>query len=340
MPVGGHAVRDRFVSLLVAYPLAWSILSIVNAAAPQRGGPLALSQIFAPHLFIPVFLLVPIAVISKSRELRVGVLIALTIGAALFGPGLVSTPARSPSSDEMVVQILSWNLEGAESGTSGPMAKLRAFDGDVVALQELSRELAHSILADPALSSRFAHAALAPRGGAGGLGILSRFPIVAATESLNPAVQQVELQLVDRQLTVINAHPFAPDVGFGQPIPFPFAYITTGRDSDLVKIREPIDQAIAAGRQLIVLGDFNVTDREPGFDDLSRGLWDAHEEVGLGTGSTWRPRDIGFVPFGVLRIDYVLGGPGTRPLSVAEDCPPGLSDHCMLIGAVAVGGQT
>jgi endonuclease/exonuclease/phosphatase family metal-dependent hydrolase len=331
-----HPVRHRFVRLLAAYPIVWSILSIVTAAAPHRGGPLALSQIFAPHLLLPVLLLVPMAVSSKSRALRIGVVMAVAIGAVRFGPGLVSIPPAPPEPDSTIVRILSWNLEGGVSRQSDLMATLRAFDGDIVALQELSRELADSIEMDPELSSRYAHAALVPRGGAGGLGILSQFPIVNASSSLNPAIQEVDLQLSDRQLTIINAHPFAPNVLVGQPVGIPFDYDPSSRDADLLRIRAPIDRAIAAGRRLVVLGDFNVTDREPGFDDLSRGLWDAHDEVGQGAGSTWRPHDMETMPFGILRIDYVLGSPGTSPLWIFEKCFAGLSDHCMVTGDVAV----
>ena len=94
---------------------------------------------------------------------------------------------------------------------------------------------------------------------------------------------------------------------------------------------------IAAGRPLL-LGDFNLTDREPAFADLSAGLWDAHLEVGQGTGSTWRPSRLEFLPLGILRIDHFLGGPRTRPLTVGEDCTPMGSDHCILFGEAAIAG--
>lgn len=330
-----HPVRDRFVRLLVVYPFAWSILSIVLVTAPQRGGPLALSQIFAPHLLLPVLLLVPVAVGFGFLELRVGVLLALAIGAARFGPGLVSTPASPPSSDERTVEVLSWNLEGRASTTAELLTKLRATDADIVALQELTYEHAAAIRADPELTARFPQPDLIPRGDAGGLGLLSRFAIVNAFDDRDPPFQNVELQLPDRRLRVVNAHPFAPRFPVDQVPPFPLAFDPAQRDADILRIRTAIDLDLAIGRPLFVLGDFNVTDREPGFDDLSRGLWDAHHEVGQGTGSTWRPNELEFLPFGILRIDYFLGGPTTRPLSVSQDCSPS-SDHCILTGSATV----
>lgn len=328
--------RDRLVSLVAAYPVIVALISIVNLVAPQRGGPLALSQVFGPHLLVPVLVFTPVALASKSRALRLAVVVAIAIGAARFVPGLVSLPAAAPVADETVVRVISWNLEAGAPAVADVVAQLQATDADVIALQELTPGHAAAILADAELTGRFAGIALVPRPGVGGIGILSRLPILNASDDVNPVVQEVEIQLPDRSFTVVNAHPFPPRYRVLDAVPLPFGYDPAQRDTDILRIRERIDRAIAAARPVIVLGDFNVTDREPGFGDLSRGLWDAHEEVGQGPGSTWRPSRLEFLPIGVLRIDYFLGGPGTRPMSVTEDCTPRRSDHCILMGATAI----
>ena len=71
----------------------------------------------------------------------------------------------------------------------------------------------------------------------------------------------------------------------------------------------------------------------PGYGELSRGLHDAHLDVGAGTGSTWRPDQLKWLPFGILRIDYLLSSPNLVPLSASTDCTPRDSDHCILSGA-------
>jgi len=323
------------INLVAAYPVMVAIVSIVNLVAPQRGGPIALSHVFGPHLLVPVLVLTPLALASKSRGLRLAVVAAIAIGAVRFVPGLVSLPAAAPVADETVVRVMSWNLEAGAPAVADVVIQLRATNADVIALQELTPGHAAAILADAELTGRFAGVALVPRPGVGGTGILSRLPILNASDDVNPVVQEVQIQLPDGSLTVVNAHPFPPRYRVLDAIPLPFGYDPAQRDADILRIRERIDRAIAAGHQVIVLGDFNLTDREPGFDDLSRGMWDAHEEVGQGPGSTWRPSRLEFLPIGV-RIDHFLGGPGTRPLSVAEDCTPRRSDHCILVGAAAI----
>jgi vancomycin resistance protein VanJ len=331
------AILDRLRTIsagcLAAYAVVIAILSIVNILAPQRNGLLALSQIFAPHLWLSVLVLAPVAFRFPRPWLLVPVVVALSIGLLRFGPGLVSVPPRPPAADETVVRLLSWNLEGNESTPSDVVARLRTSDADVVALQELTADHADAIRTDDDLSTQYPDMALFPRGGADGLGILSRFPIGSAAHDLHPAVQEVHVSLSDRELVIINAHPFAPSVPVGRPVRFGFD--ARQRDIDILRIRRSIDRVLGMTRPVIVLGDFNVTDREPAFEDLARGLWDAHEEVGQGIGSTWRPNQIGFLPFGLLRIDHFLGGPGTRPLSIGEECVPS-SDHCILTGVAAV----
>lgn len=330
-----HLLRPRLPGLLAAYAFVVLFLSVVNVVAPQRGGPLALSQIFAPLLWISLVALVPVAVRSAGRGLRLAVFVGIAIGVMRFGPGLVSIPPQPPGANELIVRVMTWNLEGVASTPDAVLAHLRASDADVVALQELTPAHAVAIQMDRDLTTRYREMALFPRGGADGVGILSRFPIASATHDLSPAVQEIELSLSDRELTIINAHPLAPRFPLGQAAWDRLGFDARQRDVDIGRIRGSIDRALAMQRSVIVLGDFNVTDRELAFDDLERGLWDAHEEVGQGFGSTWRPSQIAFVPLGLLRIDHFLGGPGTRPLRVAEDCTPN-SDHCILEGDAAV----
>jgi hypothetical protein len=57
--------------------------------------------------------------------------------------------------------------------------------------------------------------------------------------------------------------------------------------------------------------------------------------VGQGPGWTWRPDELTFLPFGLIRIDLQLSGGAIRPSSTWVDCSlPG--DHCRLFGAYEI----
>jgi vancomycin resistance protein VanJ len=83
---------------------------------------------------------------------------------------------------------------------------------------------------------------------------------------------------------------------------------------------------------VLMLGDFNVAEREPAYNDLSAGLVDAHRVVGAGTGVTWRPAALMGHDFALLRIDYIFSSPNVTPLSTWVDCTPRGSDHCIVHG--------
>lgn len=49
----------------------------------------------------------------------------------------------------------------------------------------------------------------------------------------------------------------------------------------------------------------------------------------LGPGLTWRPDALNGLPFGVVRIDYLLTTPDLQAISTHVVCND-LSDHCLL----------
>jgi vancomycin resistance protein VanJ len=304
--------------------------------SPQRGGPLAISEILAPHLLVPLVLLLPFAARRPARLLRVAIVLAAAVGVVRFGPGVVSLPASSPPA-ATTLRFLSWNLETGLPRSSDVIGVLAATDADVVALQELTPEHAAAIEADTASAGRFEYRALFPVTGTAGIGLLSRFPLDGVAHGMNPSIVQASVRLPKGGVVaVIDAHPFPGRITTVTDFRVPLGFDAAERDAAIRSVRALIDAALARNERLVVIGDFNVTDREPAYDDLSKGLLDAHREVGQGTGSTWRPDRMKFLPFGVLRIDYVFGGGGIAPTEVSEDCTPRGTDHCILRAAIAV----
>ena len=319
---------DRGVSVLAAgYAGALVVLSLVHALAPQRSGLLALSQILAPHLFAVLVLAIPFAFRRHAWVLRVVIGLAVLIGVVRFGDGVVSVP-RTASSGALNVRALSWNLEFGQVRGTDLLAVLGAADADIVALQELTPELGALVATDPALRRRFPHQHLVPRPGVRGIGLLSAYPIVECESGTRPEMVFVRLDVGGRVLNVLNAHPLParmPALG-GVVVGFD----AERRDRDLRRLRDRLEVPLSRQELVLVLGDYNVTDREPAYLDFVTGLRDAHREVGFGTGSSWRPGVLEQLPFGLLRIDYVFSGPRLDPVRLSTDCTPRGSDHCIL----------
>jgi vancomycin resistance protein VanJ len=309
--------------LPAAICLALSVLLAIHVVAPQPGGPLALTQIAEPLLVLPGLLLAPLAVRHPVGRFAALAIVLFAIGR--YVPGLVSFPSQSAEPD---LRVASWNLRGNATPPDALVEDLAATTADLVALQELSREQAAAIEADPRLEMRFPHRVLKPDGRLE-MGLLSAFEIVSKETSGDP--KTIEL-VIDRgplgRMAVIDVHPLPRGIVTLGPIPVAFeAHL---RDLELAALRARVDRLATAGLPVVLLGDMNVTEREPAYRDLARGLIDAQLEVGTGWGATWRPAAVRQLPFGVLRIDYVLSTPDLLPVAFDTDCAPRGGDHCRL----------
>ena len=249
------------------------------------------------------------------------------MGLARVGSDWVSLPVEA-SPDDLVV--ITWNLQIGSRPPDETVAILLddAFEADVVALQELTDDVAATLEADPAVDDRYPYRVLYPTNNTFGMGVLSRYPLADATQFADPPGIEIVVEGPGEPITLINAHPVLTDVA---P---PLAFDPTRRDRQIARVRERVDEALERGEVVLVAGDYNVTPTEPAYHDLVDGLMDAHTEAGLGPGWTWRPKRVEPFGIGLLRIDYVLLGPDLQPVSSTVHCPP-TGDHCLVIARVS-----
>lgn len=304
--------------------LGFLALFAVHLVAPQPGGPLALTQIVEPLLLVVAFLAVPLAVRRPMGRLAAIALVVFAIGR--YGPGLVSF--SSIQTTPVDFQVVSWNLRANATTPADLVEALASSDAEVVALQELSLEQADAIEGDARLEQRFPHRVLKPEGRLE-MGLLSAFPILTKATSGDPKTIEVTVdggELGD--LVVISIHPLPRGILTAGPIPVAFDGST--RDIELAALRGRVDRLVASSLPVLLLGDLNLTEREPAYTHLTQGLLDAHLEVGWGWGATWRPGSLRELPVGLLRIDYVLSTPDLLPVALETDCTARGSDHCRL----------
>jgi vancomycin resistance protein VanJ len=319
--------------MAAAYPAAVAGLTVVLSVVQPGGGPLALAAVLVMHLALAAIVLVPLAFHRAARPLRLTLVALAVVSVIRFGGEWVSLPPARAADAAGEFAILSWNLElGARPG-SAAVEGLRGIDVDVVVLQELGADHAAAIEADPELRRRFPYRELVPMAGVMGIGMLSAYPITRAELIADPIAIEAVLDVDGRPVTVVTAHPFPGRIGRVGPLPLSFD--PTSRDADLARFRARVDAAIARGETVIIAGDFNTAPTEPAFERLVMGLADAHAEVGIGPGWTWRPSRLEGLGVGLLRIDLALSGPGADPIAVHEVCSlPG--DHCQLVARFAL----
>ena len=208
----------------------------------------------------------------------------------------------------------------------------------MVGLVELTRRQAAALAADAGVRARFRTVLLRPEAGRA---ILSRYPVLDSDVRTDPAARRdsgllrARLDLgAGRTLTAVSAHPLPALAAPSSSLPL--SYRAAPRDAEIAFVRSVVDADIRLGQRVVLMGDFNVSDREPAAATLVRGLTDAQAAVGWGYGASWAP--VAFRRRGValVRIDRVLAGPGVVPTAVRTDCGWYGSDHCLLRATVAV----
>ena len=109
-----------------------------------------------------------------------------------------------------------------------------------------------------------------------------------------------------------------------------FIYDLNGR---LNQVEGLLDELAPIQGPLIVLGDFNTGDREPGYAAMRAQFRDLFRETTPGFGYTFPyQRRMGplYIPVPLVRIDYVWARGPLTPLATSIHCITG-SDHCMIV---------
>jgi vancomycin resistance protein VanJ len=265
---------------------------------------------FLPFLFLPLLLLLPLVVLSRSKLAGLVVCVPCLLFLLLYGHLFLPNLARASDQGQNSLSVMSYNVTTGDPGVDQILSIIENESADVVALQELPFGVAEAL---PGLGERYPYQALHPTpDGYRGSGVLSRFPIHG--DEAYPLVegmhlyQHAVLDVEGREVHVLNIHLQPPEVRgrwLGGYLPLPTAYHTTVQDQELNRLLEELD---GLEQTVVVLGDFNMTDQSEGYRRLTRRLGDAHREAGWGFGHTFPDGEVRSIPtpFPLVRIDYIF----------------------------------
>lgn len=285
---------------------------------PQRAGPVAVFAVLAPFILAAiVVLLVPLAVLRRDALLASAVAACSLAGALAYTTPPVPLAATSGRS----ITIMTWNLHAERPAAVGLQEALDRWSPDVIVLQESRTQDAVALLPDDMTILTFPDAATPP-----GMIIASRLPILDRGEVTEPLAAWdrarafwIEVDTGSGPITVVGLHLSVPF----PPSSLPCPYCPTLRDAQVAALAAFADARAAAGGTVVLMGDFNMTDREVAYGDL-QGLTDTARAA------TWRPLALSWLP-PFLRLDYVFVTPGIGARSTATGCALSSSDHCPLV---------
>ena len=302
--------------VIVAYALA---MALVAAIVRVVGDSTALGMVllFGPRwmMVFPWLLLVPLALVASRRTLLVAL---FGTGVTLFLVGGFEVPLRMPRRVSNAVQsgveatkplrVVTYNTDGSRVLATRIASDLRAWNADIVMLQDCSSEVADALqrtVARPSATARYElHRDVE-------FCILFRTPL--------------PLRGVNRKERVRGSREDGRAVRFafdwnGTPVSMATVHLPSPRDAlgaarhgdpslldGSVTVRYAASRATAAwvsegspGAALVVAGDFNLPAESPALRDDWGSLRNAFSEAGWGFGHTM------FAGHHRVRIDHVL----------------------------------
>jgi endonuclease/exonuclease/phosphatase family metal-dependent hydrolase len=239
------------------------------------------------------------------------------------------------------ISVLSWNVFIGNRQYDNFRDMLLTRPADVVVLQESAWDVLGD---DDALAEVYPYRLTGEHEAAPGMALLSVYPVLEhgtldgeRTLFDIPRLLWARLDLGEgRGITIVSAHPMSPYTT-GRQCALVVCFDPEWRDEQIDAMRSRfVTPLLESGEPFVLAGDFNVTDREPAYRDLSAGLRDAFRTEGEGVGMTWRPAFLMAQDLALLRIDYQFSSPNVVPVSAKVDCAPRGSDHCIVTGEYVV----
>jgi len=310
----------------------------INRAIGDRLAWISIPSYFGVYLFLPLPLVLLVAINLRRRSLWVGALLVTMAFIWLWG-GLFLPRARGLSG-EPTLTVMTYNVLGWQLHTQEQIDTIRIENADVVLIQELYPELAHALREE--LADEYPYQVLTPREGVIGMGVISKFPLHKSELKLplqwvgEPLI--LEMDWDGKVVIVVNFHMI------------PTNSLEMSRVSRDNRYREAQARAlvdlVSQRGPAIIGGDANTTPLTSAYKILANHFEDGWEQAGFGMGHTFpgsdiagssRPRIAGWsVPMWLARIDYIFFTPEWQALAAHTARFDGVSDHRGVVVVLAL----
>jgi vancomycin resistance protein VanJ len=319
-----HSILARTVTLYVILITIWLLLRVLFF---DQLWPLALLNTIAEYLFVPLSLLLIIAIWqrhwSSLLKLTIPTIAFVLFFGELFIPPLSATPTQD---NQQTIAAMSFNILHSNRAYKAIAGTIQAASPDLVALQELTPTSAQEII--NALEAEYPYHTLEAKNDLS-VGLLSRFPI--------KTVDQFPLPPLDLALHAIvningeHVHIFVVHLSPNNFLQYPRSQFVSlvierygRRATEVARLETEISDL---NEPVLLMCDCNLTDTSEAYTHLDTFLIDSFREAGWGLGHTFYPPT---APFPLQRIDYVWHSDDFVAIEafVGED---GNSDHLPIV---------
>jgi len=309
---------------------------------------LAFVNTFAHWLILPVFLLMPVALILRKRRIALALLPVALVGIVWFAPYFM--PKSPPAPDGTVMRVLTFNVWGNNHDLSRIEDWIWQSGADLVLLQEVSPAHAEGIMPD--LLDIYPYQSSQEDNRRWGDNItLSRYPIVESQYfdlgvPNHPDPLRLVVDTPEGRLAVYNVHLDWPGGYTRQPEPifgwffennFYFRSLL-GYDESIrnLQIERLLAKLQTEPYPHIIGGDFNMSASSIMYNRVAAQLRDSFLEAGWGLGTSWPDAGVrgmaGWIP-PLVRIDYIWHSDGLRSVKAWVGSAVG-SDHLPVLADI------
>jgi endonuclease/exonuclease/phosphatase (EEP) superfamily protein YafD len=277
--------------LAAGLALPWAVWALARVTGVELPYPFVAALAFTPYAAVTSPLPVVVALVLRRWAVAgVAAVVVLAFALAVL-PRAAAGQDAEPGGPRLVV--MTSNLWVGRADARAALRVARRYDVDVWSLQELRPELMDALTRAGARET-FPSAAVDPREGASGTGILSRLPLELLddrpdeTGNARPEVRLRPAGALPVRLKAV--HPSPP--------------VNRAAAPRWRRALRAIPGSDGRGDVRILAGDFNATLDHPELRGvLDRGYVDAADAVGKGLVWTWPARGARALP---LTIDHVL----------------------------------
>lgn len=258
---------------------------------------LALINTFALYTFVPLIILLPLALLSRKWRLLFGLCFPLGMFVSLYGSFFLPSLSAPIFQNQQTIKVMTFNMLVENTDYDSIVKMVAENNPDIIGLQEVSSQTR------PILIKRFAknypYHAFHPVELSHNVGILSRFPIDKFIVLPVPPIErgiQVTLRLNNGEpIEAIVTHliPFHPTKKVLELAEYWYAR-RAEQVSYLSNIVKQYDEP------MIVMCDCNFTDTSETYYRIHKVMSDSFHEAGWGFGHTYRSP-----LFPIARIDYI-----------------------------------
>ena len=292
---------------------------------------IALMNFAALYFFIPLVLVLLVALFSRNRWLFIAFLAGVFALVMLWGDHFVPK-VYEKSGDIPRLKVMTYNVYAWHDDYESILDTIHYEDPDVLFLQELNTGFAEFLTQE--LRGKYPYQELVPQDNPEGIGVVSKFPLSPSDTNLPQlwagGPQILDLVWNNQKILLVNFH-LTPTDGV-----FPI-----DREEQHIRAREQEARLLSGlASQVggaIMGGDGNMSFLSDAYKEMTKHLVDAYRSMGAGLGHTSPgrslleselPHPVGlFIPAWLMRIDYVFHSDNLTTVSAHTAKIDGVSDH-------------